>query len=39
MDFWKVLSAAPGAEEVFTNRLNEVQSSSNGRCFAPDIVL
>ena len=24
VDFWKVLGAAPGAEDAFTNRLNEV---------------
>ena len=24
VDYWKVLGAAPGAEEAFTNRLNEV---------------
>jgi len=27
VDYWKVLGAAPGAEETFTNRLNEVPSS------------
>jgi len=27
VDYWKVLGAAPGAEEAFTNRLNEVSPS------------
>lgn len=26
VDYWKVLGASPGAEEAFTNRLNEVSS-------------
>lgn len=25
VDYWKVLGAAPGAEDAFTNRLNEVR--------------
>jgi len=25
VDYWRVLGAAPGAEEAFTNRLNEVR--------------
>jgi len=24
IDYWKVLGAAPGADDAFTNRLNEV---------------
>ena len=27
MDYWKVLGAAPGADDAFTNRLNEVCTS------------
>jgi asparaginyl-tRNA synthetase len=26
VDFWQVVGAAPGAEDAFTNRLNEVSS-------------
>jgi len=25
VDYWKVVGAAPGAEDAFTNRLNEVR--------------
>lgn len=31
VDYWKVLGAAPGAEDAFTNRLNEVRPASYKR--------
>jgi asparaginyl-tRNA synthetase len=28
VDYWKVLGAAPGADDAFTNRLNEVKKKT-----------
>jgi asparaginyl-tRNA synthetase len=33
VDYWKVVGAAPGAEDAFTNRLNEVCSFSLSTLF------
>ena len=33
VDYWKVLGSAPGAEEAFTNRLNEVRKNKSVRWF------
>jgi asparaginyl-tRNA synthetase len=31
VDFWRVLGAAPGAEDAFTNRLNEASRKTTLR--------
>ncbi len=31
VDYWKVLGAAPGGDEAFTNRLNEVRPTLNAK--------
>jgi len=39
VDYWKVLGAAPGADDAFTNRLNEVRRRWRGyRCYAKRIA-
>ena len=35
VDYWKVLGAAPGGDEAFTNRLNEVSPLLNYICHTP----